>query len=324
MVKMFFKTVNFSWSSKPRHALIGLLFSFLIGGQVFSQNVSANSSTLTATIEKDGAKLQYSIFMEKDSFFLYEPVRIEVWVKNVSNKSARIYSPFIPGWIVTTASGKEVEPAYSVSISAGLVELKAGDSLGGPDDLSRYGAHLSGIQHVRLIGFPVGNYKAYYQGVPKESMKLIEFHSVQPAGREAEALKAFQQALKPFGRPEFERADAAERLRLMKQEVSDLRAFADRYLGSIYSAQALSLAALTAWNILNDKEQGYQITKRMIKFYPEEASYRLHILKAYYEDKRDLKSLHDELDRIIQQNAHPKLTAAAREALKQLENRKRE
>lgn len=263
--------------------------------------------------------LEVRVSLNKDTFLLYEPVIGEVWAKNVSSDDAEIY--FYNTWGIQDRNGQDYSPGgTTVCFPNGI---KPGDSLGGTIDLfEEAGGALAMVSsgayyRYRCLAFPIGEYKVHPPFAP-DSISLI-FHVVEPWGDEVKALELYLDALSPFTRENYRSSSVTGGSRLITESVSKLELVADIYPKSVYAGLALSEAARMASSY--ERKLSYQIITRLIQEYPEVAlwTWAIAFLRVHYQNENYVAGFEEELKRIIELNADEKLTARAREALRELE-----
>ena len=265
--------------------------------------------------ESTAAKLEYRVTLLQDSFLLYDPVGIELWVKNFGPDTAEVWLDPMQGWILWDQDGK-VYPSSDHVHYTGPEVISPGDSLGGLTGLSDHGVVLPGPYRHRVL--PRGEYKIYYK-IDSDSTLPFNFKVVEPQGEEAKALKQYLDAFSPTSEEKFFKTSRPEKRKFFAENVKRLLQFADRYPASTYAVTALSYASTTAWVNLRDRQLVHKIQMKLIRDYPDSRIDHIGYLKFHYiNNPTAFRAI---LDSVVKANFHPKLTAKAKEALKKLDNK---
>lgn len=290
-----------------------IVLTFFLG--LVSVRPASCLESRTVLVRRDSAKLEYRISVNKATYLLYEPVIAELCVKNVSNKTAKIYWNITEGWVIHDQSGKLYRSALHAGMYPPYREIRPGDSLKETAGIQFYGIIIPGPYRTRT--FSIGDYEVYHEQAGKNS--TIRFRVMQPEGEEAEALKVYLSAYEPTADEDYANFPRDEQDRLRKEEIKRFQILAGRFPKSVYAMPALNSAVSSAWNGLHDGELAYKINARLMREYPEIYDGGIEFLKLYYYTKKDKVGYRVELDSIAKANTHSKLTNAAKQALKRLE-----
>lgn len=288
--------------------LLLLAFQFCFGSQSETMQVRSfiNPDSTAATLE-------YRVTLLQDTFLLYDPVGIHLWVKNLSSDTAQVWFDQTQGWVLKDQDGKQYVSTVSI-LYAGPRFIPPVDSFGGLTGLdSDYGIKIPGPYPYPSL--PVGKYEVYYK-IGRDSTALLTFRVVEPKGSEGEALKYFLDAYSPIIGSKFSQSTSEQRTAFFREHVEKLLHFVDRYPKSVYAIDALPQALSAAWGILHDHGFAYQINNKIMRDYPNSRLNGFDFLKAYYADNS--AALRAVLDSIIKVNPHPRITAGAKATLREL------
>lgn len=293
--------------------LLPLLFT-LIEESVFS------AQTRTVRVEQNEALLEYRISIAKDTFLIYEPIIAKVWLKNLSTKTIQTGFREGEGWVIRDQSGKNYRKFTHDTYLPPVRELKPGDSLGGAYGLFDYGV-IQSKDGYPFWFFPEGGYRAYY--APSGSEMPLIFHVVNPKGEDAEALKLYLAAFSfVWGEVgKFSQMSEREKDLRFVEQVKKLYSVGTRYNKSVYGGVALSHANNSAMIIMHNKEIAQQMILELAQEFPDASGWAVNLLEKYYKTQRDVSTFRTELKKIIQRNANPGLTTAAKEALRKLDSK---
>jgi len=292
--------------------LISLTFGYCFGTQTETMQIRE-----VKNIDSSLAKLEYRVTLFQDSFFLYDPVGIELWVKNLGSDTAQVWFDPTQGWVLQDQDGKLYPSTVHIHYTGPKV-IQPGDSLGGLTGLSDNGVRIPGPYPYLVL--PVGQYSVYYK-IGNDSTSPLAFRVVEPEGEENKALKLFLDAYFPINGEKFLQGTPQQRTEFVREHVKKLLRFVERNPKSVYAVVALPEALTATWNILHDHKLAYQINNRIMREYPESRLNGFNFLKAYYRD--DPAGLRVVLDSIIRVNPHPRITAGALKTLKDVEKEKK-
>lgn len=275
--------------------------------------------------EIDGVKLEYRISLPKDTFFIYQPINVKLWVTNLSKKSiplekidyTRNPTNNTHAWSIQDRNGKNYPSHLWIGYEFITKDpkLKPCDSIGGVMGLNIYGI-TDTTQLYPHDFFPNGVYTAKYR---LDSVPFL-FRVIEPTGEEAKALNTYLNAFYPSRWDTINSITSSEeRIKLFNKTSVLLLEMVANYPNSLYSPLALSHAR----GINTDSI--YTMVRRLIKEFPQKGPIYIDALKFYSEWKNDEFRLREELKKIIEEESHPELIAKAKEELKavKMEIRKR-
>lgn len=287
--------------------LVLIAFDLCLGVQrevVKITKIASNGATIR--------KLEYHVTMLQDSFLLYNPVAIWLGVRNLGPDTAQVWFDATAGWVLHDQSGRSYSSTVAVDYAAPRI-IQPGDSIGSVTSLSDYGITIPGP--FTSPALPVGEYKVYYK-IEHDSTPPFTFKVVEPKGEEGKALALYLDAFSPTSGDSFFQTKDKERVELLREHANRLLQVVDRYPKSVYAIDAVSRALSTAWDALYDRKLAFEINARIIRDFPDSRLNGIGFFKAYYGDDR--AAYRATLDSIIKVNPHPKVTAAAKQALKDL------
>ncbi|MCJ7577627.1 MAG: tetratricopeptide repeat protein [candidate division Zixibacteria bacterium] len=273
---------------------------------------------LTSVFSEAVDKPQVRIWVEKDQFFVYEPILVYYEIKNESDSILYLssYNELTEHFVITDTQGKRYN-SHLRGTSMGVDHLKPGETRHGSVDIcGLYGIVSIGEYSCYLdIAPPAQFYHPQYERTKSNTIKI---KVIEPDGDEKKALNLYSEADKlSWARSKGGGPDPT------KKELGFLKyqELVDKYPNSVYAPIALRSAIFVYVYSPEFRKKVFPVCLRLIEDYPNSyywASGFSHLVGTY-EVLKDKDSAIKTMNELIEKHPNTKISERAAYWLKQIE-----
>jgi tetratricopeptide (TPR) repeat protein len=282
--------------------------------------ISAVLVVLLASVFSEAVdKPQVRIWVEKDQFFVHEPILVHYEIKNTSDSTLFLDVLREEHFVITDKEGKRYE-SHLKGTDMGVDHLRPGETRRGLVNISGlYGVVRISEYSCYLDVAPPGQiYPPQYERTKSNTIKI---KVIEPEGEEKKALDMFLEA----ERLKYSRDKERGGRDLKKAELGFLKyqEVVDKYPNSVYAPLALS----SAWGTyrysqnLEDTKKNIPVYKRLIESYPNShyvASAFCGLVETY-ENFKDKSGAIQSMKELIKKHPNTQISERAEYWLEKIE-----
>ena len=273
----------------------------------------------TSVFSEAADKPQIKIWVEKDQFFVHEPVPVHYEIKNISDSTLFLSLLREEHFVITDQEGKRYR-SHLKGTSMGVDLLKPGETRHGSADICRrYGVVSIGEYSCYLdLAPPPQIYRAQYERTKSNTVRI---KVVEPEGEEKKALDIFLKAEKfKYSRDRIQGGRDLKKADLGFLKYQEL---VNRYPNSIYAALSLD-CALGVYEFSTNLEERRKIVPvciRLIENYPNSPYFAsaFSSLVDVYEVLKDKEGAIKTMQQLIKKHPNTKISERAEYWLEKIE-----